>query len=225
MDIKMNFLVYKRCVIMWLFHSKIQFSRLWFILCICRREREFKVSIKFASKADLHHLSEFLKGRQHDVPQETLQFLDVVLRESPSKRFISYTHSHFLWKLCTHHIIILYFNFSYEVVGRSFFAPQLGGSGELGNGLEYWKGFYQSLRPTQMGLSLNIGINWFVYNLFALLMYFNFCWCLMQLLNMPPWFMCYLSSGLNFTLQACKLSRMLKFFIYNFQWSCCRHVS
>ncbi|KAL8501279.1 hypothetical protein ACS0TY_020723 [Phlomoides rotata] len=98
-----------------------------------RREREFKVSIKFASKADLHHLSEFLKGRQHDVPQETLQFLDVVLRETPSK--------------------------SYEVVGRSFFSPQLGNSGELGNGLEYWKGFYQSLRPTQMGLSLNIDMS------------------------------------------------------------------
>ncbi|KAI3450653.1 hypothetical protein Pfo_007318 [Paulownia fortunei] len=98
-----------------------------------RREREFKVSIKFASKADLHHLQQFLQGRQPDVPQETLQFLDVVLREKPSN--------------------------SYEVVGRSFFSRLLGDTGELGNGLEYWKGFYQSLRPTQMGLSLNIDMS------------------------------------------------------------------
>ncbi|KAL6506440.1 argonaute 5 [Orobanche gracilis] len=98
-----------------------------------RGEREFKVSIKFASKADLHHLQQFIKGRQLDVPQETLQFLDVVLRQKPSD--------------------------SYEVVGRSFFSPKLGDVGELGNGLEYWKGFYQSLRPTQMGLSLNIDMS------------------------------------------------------------------
>ncbi|KAK6141978.1 hypothetical protein DH2020_020765 [Rehmannia glutinosa] len=48
---------------------------------------------------------------------------------------------------------------NYTVVGRSFFDPQLGEIGELGNGLQYWKGFYQSLRPTQMGLSLNIDMS------------------------------------------------------------------
>ncbi|XP_073158792.1 protein argonaute MEL1 [Henckelia pumila] len=98
-----------------------------------RREREFKVSIKFASKADLNHLQQFLQRRQLDRPQETIQCLDVVLRENPSNRF--------------------------EVVGSSFFSPQLGTKGMLGDGLEYWKGFYQSLRPTQMGLSLNIDIS------------------------------------------------------------------
>lgn len=98
-----------------------------------RRERKFKVSIKFASKPDLHHLQQFIQGRQLDCPQETIQFFDVVLREKPSKS-------------CT-------------VVGRSFFSPQLGDVGELGNGLMYWKGFYQSLRPTQMGLSLNIDMS------------------------------------------------------------------
>ncbi|GFP93542.1 protein argonaute mel1 [Phtheirospermum japonicum] len=98
-----------------------------------RREREFKVSIKLASKADLFHLQQFIQGRQLDAPQETLQFLDVVLRQSPSN--------------------------NYTVVGRSFFDRKLGDYGELGNGLEYWKGFYQSLRPTQMGLSLNIDMS------------------------------------------------------------------
>ncbi|KAK3019755.1 hypothetical protein RJ639_004201, partial [Escallonia herrerae] len=97
-----------------------------------RREREFKVAIKFAAKADLHHLQQFLQGRQLDVPQETVQALDVVLRAAPSTKF--------------------------ETVGRSFFYPSFG-AGELANGLQYWKGFYQSLRPTQMGLSLNIDMS------------------------------------------------------------------
>ncbi|XP_051134419.1 protein argonaute MEL1-like isoform X2 [Andrographis paniculata] len=98
-----------------------------------RRDRKFKVSIKFAAKADLHHLKEFIRCRQVDLPQETLQCLDVVLREGPSN--------------------------SYQVVGRSFFDSTLGETGDLGNGLEYWKGYYQSLRPTQMGLSLNIDMS------------------------------------------------------------------
>jgi len=33
------------------------------------------------------------------------------------------------------------------------------GRGELGDGIEYWRGYFQSLRLTQMGLSLNIGKN------------------------------------------------------------------
>lgn len=45
----------------------------------------------------------------------------------------------------------------YNVVGRSFFSPNLGSPGPLGGGIEFWRGYYQSLRPTQMGLSLNIG--------------------------------------------------------------------
>ena len=49
----------------------------------------------------------------------------------------------------------------FDVVGRSFFSPFLGKPGTLGSGTEYWRGYYQSLRPTQMGLSLNIG--WLFY--------------------------------------------------------------
>jgi eukaryotic translation initiation factor 2C len=45
---------------------------------------------------------------------------------------------------------------SYVTVSRSFFSKQFG-TGNIGEGLEFWRGYYQSLRPTQMGLSLNIG--------------------------------------------------------------------
>ncbi|KAK6148223.1 hypothetical protein DH2020_019135 [Rehmannia glutinosa] len=98
-----------------------------------RREREFKVVIKFAARADLHHLGMFLQGRQADAPQEALQVLDIVLRELPTSRYCP--------------------------VGRSFYSPDLGRRQPLGEGLESWRGFYQSIRPTQMGLSLNIDMS------------------------------------------------------------------
>lgn len=98
-----------------------------------RRERPFKVVIKFAARADLHHLGQFLAGRQADAPQEALQVLDIVLRELPTHR--------------------------YSPVGRSFYSPNLGTRQPLGDGLESWRGFYQSIRPTQMGLSLNIDMS------------------------------------------------------------------
>lgn len=47
---------------------------------------------------------------------------------------------------------------SYSIVGWSFFSPSLGLKGERGDGMEYWGGYIQSVRPTQMGLSLNIGM-------------------------------------------------------------------
>ncbi|XP_051113404.1 protein argonaute 5-like [Andrographis paniculata] len=106
-----------------------------FVVKLERSGREFKVTIKFASKANLYHLNQFLLGQQLDVPQETLQFLDVVLRDKLSNDVL------------------------YEAVGRSFFSRLQNDKGDLGNGVEYWKGFYQSLRPTQMGLSLNINIS------------------------------------------------------------------
>ncbi|KAK1326914.1 Protein argonaute 1A [Acorus calamus] len=98
-----------------------------------RRERQFRVVIKLAARADLHHLGLFLAGKQADAPQEALQVLDIVLRELPTAR--------------------------YSPVGRSFYSPDLGRKQSLGEGLESWRGFYQSIRPTQMGLSLNIDMS------------------------------------------------------------------
>ncbi|KAJ0982366.1 hypothetical protein J5N97_010621 [Dioscorea zingiberensis] len=98
-----------------------------------KKEREFKVTIKLVGKPDLYLLQEFLRGRNSDVPQDTIQVLDVALRESPSVNYVT--------------------------VARSFFSSSLGQKFDLGGGLESWKGYYQSLRPTQMGLSLNIDIS------------------------------------------------------------------
>ncbi|KAL3613183.1 Protein argonaute 10 [Castilleja foliolosa] len=97
-----------------------------------KRQRDYKVAIKFVARANLHHLGQFLDGKCADGPKEVLQILDIVLRELSSKRFCP--------------------------VGRSFFSPYIRKPQRLRgvDGLEAWSGFYQSIRPTQMGLSLNI---------------------------------------------------------------------
>ncbi|CAH2060404.1 unnamed protein product [Thlaspi arvense] len=98
-----------------------------------RRERQFKVAIKLASRPDLYQLQQFLRQRQRDAPYDTIQVLDVVLRDLPSQKYVT--------------------------IGRSFFDPSLGKRGELADGVEYWSGYFQSLRLTQMGLSLNIDVS------------------------------------------------------------------
>ncbi|XWS39260.1 hypothetical protein CRYUN_Cryun18bG0035600 [Craigia yunnanensis] len=95
-----------------------------------KREREYKVVIKIVARANMHHLGQFLAGKHADAPQEALQILDIVLRELSTKRYCP--------------------------IGRSFFSPDIRAPQRLGDGLESWCGFYQSIRPTQMGLSLNI---------------------------------------------------------------------
>ncbi|KAF8681815.1 hypothetical protein HU200_045255 [Digitaria exilis] len=98
-----------------------------------RGETEYKVTIKDAAKIDLYSLKQFLAGRQRELPQDTIQTLDVALRQCPSASYVS--------------------------ISRSFFSQAFGHGGEIGNGVECWRGYYQSLRPTQMGLSLNIDIS------------------------------------------------------------------
>lgn len=46
----------------------------------------------------------------------------------------------------------------YSPVGPSFFSESFG-SCELGGGVAGWRGFYQSVRPTQQGLVLNVDVS------------------------------------------------------------------
>ena len=57
-------------------------------------------------------------------------------------------------------------------MGRSFYSPDLGRRQPLGEGLESWRVFYQSIRPTQMGLSLNIGEKYFHIALVVFVVYY-----------------------------------------------------
>ncbi|PWZ58541.1 Protein argonaute 12 [Zea mays] len=97
-------------------------------------EKEYKVAIKDAARIDMYSLKMFLAGRNRDLPQNTIQALDIALREFPTSE--------------------------YTPISKSFFSRKEFGDGQsLGNGVECWRGYYQSLRPTQMGLSLNIDVS------------------------------------------------------------------
>ncbi|KAH9660334.1 protein argonaute 5 [Citrus sinensis] len=98
-----------------------------------RRERQFRVLIRLASKPDLYTLQQFLRRMHFEAPYNVIRVLDVILKAAPSEK--------------------------HTVVGRSFFSTDLGPMGQLGDGVEYWRGYFQSLRPTQMGLSLNIDVS------------------------------------------------------------------
>ncbi|XP_039797428.1 protein argonaute MEL1-like [Panicum virgatum] len=110
--------------------GELPFKSMDFVVKLGRREIEYKVTIRYAARANLYHLQQFLNGQQRDSPHDTIQALDVVMRESPSLNYVT--------------------------VSRSFFSKQFGAARDIGDGLECWRGYYQSLRPTQMGLSLNI---------------------------------------------------------------------
>ncbi|GJM96200.1 hypothetical protein PR202_ga13016 [Eleusine coracana subsp. coracana] len=58
-------------------------------------EKEYKVTIKDAAKLDMYSLKQFLAGRQRELPQDTIQALDIALRECPTSRYVSISRSFF----------------------------------------------------------------------------------------------------------------------------------
>ncbi|KAL0926030.1 hypothetical protein M5K25_004411 [Dendrobium thyrsiflorum] len=96
-------------------------------------QKLFRVSIRLVSKLSGEDLNKFLKDEEEDgvpLPQEYLHALDVVLRENPMENYIS--------------------------VGRSLYSSAMGGAKDIGGGAVGLRGFFQSLRPTQQGLALNV---------------------------------------------------------------------
>lgn len=93
----------------------------------------FRINVKLVSKFDGKALSSYLNKEGDDwvpLPQDYLHALDVVLRESPIEKCIP--------------------------VGRSLYSSSMGGTKEIGGGAVGMRGFFQSLRPTQQGLALNV---------------------------------------------------------------------
>nr|GMD28688.1 protein argonaute 7 [Ipomoea batatas] len=91
----------------------------------------FRINIRLVSKFDGKELSSYLSKEGDDwnpIPQEYLHALDVVLRESPTEKCLT--------------------------AGRSFYSCSMGK--EIGGGAVALRGFFQSLRPTQQGLALNV---------------------------------------------------------------------
>ncbi|KAJ8431267.1 hypothetical protein Cgig2_011120 [Carnegiea gigantea] len=98
--------------------------------CDLKRKNEFKVKIEFIGFARVQELHGLLAGKHVKTPQETRTILDIIFRELAAKRYPS--------------------------VGRLFYSPNIQKPHQLGGGLHSWRGFYQSVRLTQMGLALNI---------------------------------------------------------------------
>ena len=55
------------------------------------------------------------------------------------------------------YLIALLFRRGYLLVRDNFFHKDLGPVGNLGEGVETWRGYHSSVRPTGLGLSLNLG--------------------------------------------------------------------
>lgn len=98
-----------------------------------QKSKLFRVSIRLASKLSGEDLHKYLKEEEKDgfpLPQDYLHALDVVLRESPGENCIS--------------------------IGRSLFSASTTIANDIGGGAVGLRGFFQSLRPTQQGLALNV---------------------------------------------------------------------
>ncbi|GBG86855.1 hypothetical protein CBR_g42138 [Chara braunii] len=94
-----------------------------------RPPKEYKIEVKQASRFDLNELIRFFQDSSRQLPQNILQSLEVALREVPAIKYVN--------------------------VGRFFFDPIFGHTG-MGGGLVSFNGFFQSLRPCQQGLMVNI---------------------------------------------------------------------
>ncbi|KAG6611995.1 Argonaute1 (AGO1) [Phytophthora cinnamomi] len=96
------------------------------------RAREFSAVVKEADPVAvrMQQLDELFAGRLNYTPYDALQALDVALRHSASQRLTA--------------------------VGRNLFSGV--GAKTLGEGAELWFGYYQSLRPTQSRLVVNLDL-------------------------------------------------------------------
>uniref|UniRef100_A0A0E0LKF1 Piwi domain-containing protein n=1 Tax=Oryza punctata TaxID=4537 RepID=A0A0E0LKF1_ORYPU len=99
--------------------------------------RKFKVAIRHVAPVSLQDLWMVMAGCPAGIPSQALQLLDIVLRDM---------------------VLAERNNMGYVAFGRSYFSAGLG-SRELDKGIFAWKGFYQSCRVTQQGLSLNIDMS------------------------------------------------------------------
>ena len=77
------------------------------------------MTVNWVAQVSLFVLEQALEGKHNQIPFETIQSLDVVLRHLPSMEYIP--------------------------VGRSFFPPPEGHPHPLESGHEFWFGFHESV--------------------------------------------------------------------------------
>lgn len=94
------------------------------------KEREYTVTIQWAAQVSLYNLNEALEGRLTEIPRDTFQAVQAVLRFLPAMTSIP--------------------------IGQSFFSYPDGHEKDLGLGLQIWDGKFVSIRPTQWKMMLNV---------------------------------------------------------------------
>ena len=77
------------------------------------------MTVNWVAQVSLLSLEHALEGKHNQIPFETIQSLNVVLRHLPSMKYIP--------------------------VGRSFFPPPEGQHHSLESGHEFWFGFHESV--------------------------------------------------------------------------------
>ncbi|EEE59067.1 hypothetical protein OsJ_10865 [Oryza sativa Japonica Group] len=94
-----------------------------------RAQKEFKITIEIVGKTNLYHLQRFLLGKHRGIAQEIIHVFDVILSDKLSRNHVTGP--------------------------RSFLCTQIGHQGYIGDGLDSWRGYHQSLRLRKIGISLN----------------------------------------------------------------------
>ncbi|KAG6541212.1 hypothetical protein Mapa_017373 [Marchantia paleacea] len=97
--------------------------------------RDFRVQIEFAAKVNMKAIDLVLKGDRDDTAQDALRVLDIMLREHAARR-------------------------SYLLIRDCYFHKSLGPVGEIGEGVQSWRGYHVSFRPTSGScLTLNFDLS------------------------------------------------------------------
>ena len=143
--------------------------------------RDFVVKIEFAIKIHMKAIEDMMRGAmgKGDLEQEeraldALRVLDIVLHESASEMYVP-LRSRLLFhsksrcsslrmyaqgaecNVLPYLLVVLLFGRGYLLVRDNFFHKDLGPVGNLGKGIEAWRGYHLSVQPTGLGLTLNLG--------------------------------------------------------------------
>lgn len=122
------------------------------------------MEIAYASKIPLKAISRSLKGTDEDSNvQDALRVLDIVLRQQAANRYI---FGSIPVRIYYHLFLFLrpvgsWMDRGCLLVRQSFFHDDSRNFTNVGGGALGVKGFHSSFRPTQGGLSLNMGIDAF----------------------------------------------------------------
>lgn len=119
------------------------------------------MTIQYATQPNLYHLKQLINCQRRDTLYDAIQALDIVLSHLLSSR-IPVPPLHCLFSIVSFFGELLTMCLLFFLLFRSYvtlfwsFSKKFWWWGHCG-GLECWRGYYPSFRPTQMGLSLNIG--------------------------------------------------------------------